>query len=203
MSFLAAASLIHLLKKQRDAFGLTLFDEKINFNLAPKLSENNKNQIFNAMEEAMNQNYTSKTNATKCLNELAEINHRRSLIIIFSDMLENMEEDKEMDHLFNALQHLKYNKHEVVLFHTVDKSLELDFNFSNNPYEFIDMENGEVLKINPNEVKTIYTERMAAYMDSIKLRCSQYKIDFVPVDIKDGYKQVLQTYLLKRTKMMI
>ncbi len=202
-SFLAAASLIHLLKKQRDAFGLTLFDEKINFNLAPKLSENNKNQIFNAMEEAMNQSHTSKTNATKCLNELAEINHRRSLIIIFSDMLENMEDEKEMDHLFNALQHLKYNKHEVVLFHTVDKSLELDFNFSNNPYEFIDMENGEVLKINPNEVKTIYTERMAAYMESIKLRCSQYKIDFVPVDIKDGFKQVLQTYLLKRTKMMI
>lgn len=202
-SILAAASLIHLLKSQRDAFGLTLFSNQIDFQVAPKLSENNKNIIFNALQDLMDQPITRTTNATKCLNELAETIHRRSMVIIFSDMLENIGDEKELDNLFNALQHLKYNKHEVILMHTIDKSLEMDFEFSNQPYEFIDLENGESIRIQPNEIKEVYTERMQRYIDIIKLRCSQYKIDFVPVDIQDGFKLVLQSYLLKRTKMMI
>lgn len=202
-SVLAAASLIHLLKGQRDAFGLSVFTNQIDFNLQPKLSENNKNLIFAQLQSMLESDKQAKTNASGCLNELAETIHRRSLIVIFSDMLEDVANEKELDQLFNALQHLKYNKHEVVLFHTMDKQLEMDFEFSNNPYEFIDMENGEVIKVNPNEVKEIYKDRMSKYINEIKLRCSQYKIDFVPVDIRDGFKQVLQTYLLKRTKMII
>lgn len=199
---LAAAALIHLLKGQRDAFGLSVFTDKIDFNLQPKLSENNKNLIFAQLQSMLESSNQSKTNASSCLNELAETIHRRSLIIIFSDMLEDITDEKELNRLFDSLQHLKYNKHEVVLFHTMDKSLEMDFDFANQPHEFIDMESGEMIKINPNDVKAIYQERMSAYIQEIRLRCSQYKIDFVPVDIREGFKQVLQTYLLKRTKMM-
>lgn len=201
-SVLAAAALIHLLKGQRDAFGLSVFTDKIDFNLQPKLSENNKNLIFAQLQSMLDSNNPSKTNASDCLNELAETIHRRSLIIIFSDMLEDVTDEKELNRLFDSLQHLKYNKHEVVLFHTMDKPLEMDFEFVNQPHEFVDMESGEMIKINPNDVKDIYRERMTAYIQEIRLRCSQYKIDFVPVDIRDGFKQVLQTYLLKRTKMM-
>ena len=201
-SCMAGASLVHLLKGQRDAFGLTIFSEKIDFNLVPKLSENNKNLIFAALNDTIISQKIAGTKASDCLNELAETLHRRSLVIIFSDMLENIDNELELNALFDSLQHLKYNKHEVVLFHTMDKSLELDFEFSNNPYEFIDMEDGEILKVNPNEIKEIYKKRMSEYIDELKLKCSQYKIDFIPVDIKEGYKQVLQTYLLKRTKMI-
>jgi uncharacterized protein (DUF58 family) len=201
-SVLAAAALIHLLKGQRDAFGLSVFTDKIDFNLQPKLSENNKNLIFAQLQSMLDSNNPSKTKASDCLNELAETIHRRSLIIIFSDMLEEVTDEKELNRLFDSLQHLKYNKHEVVLFHTMDKPLEMDFEFVNQPHEFIDMESGEMIKINPNDVKDIYRERMTAYIQEIRLRCSQYKIDFVPVDIRQGFKQVLQTYLLKRTKMM-
>ena len=85
----------------------------------------------------------------------------------------------------------------------MDKALELDFEFSNQPYEFVDLENGESIRLQPGEIKSIYKERMQHYIETLKLRCSQYKIDFVPVDIHDGFKLVLQSYLLKRTKMMI
>lgn len=202
-SILAAASLIHLLKSQRDAFGLTLFSNKIDFQVEPKLSENNKNIIFSALQDLLEAPQTRTTNAANCLNELAETIHRRSMVIIFSDMLENISDEAELDQLFNALQHLKYNKHEVILMHTMDKALELDFEFSNQPYEFVDLENGESIRLQPGEIKSIYKERMQHYIETLKLRCSQYKIDFVPVDIHDGFKLVLQSYLLKRTKMMI
>ncbi len=107
----------------------------------------------------------------------------------------------EKDDLFSALQHLKYNKHEVVLFHVYDKETELDFNFKNRPYEFIDLETGNKLKVQPKEIREIYQKSIKEYFEELRMKCLQYKIDFVPVDIKEGYRNVLQSYLVKRTKM--
>ena len=71
------------------------------------------------------------------------------------------------DDLFSALQHLKFRKHEVILFHVTDKKLELDFEFENRPYHFIDMESGEELKLNPNQVKEQYLQSITKYKEEI------------------------------------
>ena len=139
-----------------------------------------------------------KTFATEVLHEIAESIHKRSLVIIFSDMLES---GKKGEELFSALQHLRHNKHEVILFHVTDKSKELDFEFENRPYNFIDMETGENIKIHPSEIKDTYVKSMAEYKKELMLRCAQYRIDFVEADIKEGFKQVLMPYLIKRSKM--
>ena len=141
----------------------------------------------------------TKTSAIKALHTIAETVHKRSLIILFSDMMENIEQS---DQLFEALQHLKYNKHEVILFHTIDKKMELDFEFENRPYQFIDLETGEEVKVHPNDVRKNYMDQVNKRKEELKIRCLQYGIDFVETDINQGFHNLLQTYLIKRTKMM-
>ena len=201
-SILSAASLANLLKRQRDAAGLSIFTDQVIFNSDAKSSTKHHQLLFAQLESLLaNIPLNVKTNAAKCLNEIAESVHKRSLIIIFSDMFSNMDKT-QTDELFSSLQHLKYNKHEVILFHVVDKSKELDFKFENRPYQFIDMETGEKVKLHSNEVKNFYVEQMQKFEISLKLRCAQFKIDFVEADINNDFKQVLLPFLTKRTKMM-
>ena len=199
-SIYSAAALCELLKQQRDAFGLTLFGTEIVKHFSPKGSPSHQKLIYNTLEELLHENYESKTtSAAKTLNQIAEIIHQRSLVIIFSDMFE---ENADNEELFSALQHLKYKKHEVVLFHVVDKSKELDFEFENKPYHFIDLESGEEIKLNPSQIKEQYQQSVAKYKDLLKLKCGQYKIDFVEADINKGFDTILYTYLVKRNKMI-
>ena len=90
----------------------------------------------------------------------------------------------------------------MVLFHVTDKKQEMDFEFENRPYHFIDIETKEEIKLNPNQIKEMYTQKITEYTESIKLKCGQYKIDFVEADINQGFDTVLQTYLVKRAAML-
>lgn len=198
-SVVAAASLINLLQRQRDAAGLSIFNENVLVHTAARASVQHRQMLFSHLENLLQQQAKKqKTNVAKCLHEIAENIHKRSMVIIFSDMFDGTESNE----LFSALQHLKYNKHEVILFHVADKKQELEFNFENRPHEFIDLESGEKLKLQPNEVREFYLNQMNNYYKELKLKCSQYKIEFVEADINQDYKQILQTFLLKRTKMM-
>lgn len=198
-SALAASALMLLLRKQRDAFGLTLFNQKIETHTAIKSSTTHYKHLLHFLEQAYLANsLEKKTRAADTLHELAEKIHRRSLVILFSDMFENMEDEHD---LFQALRHLKHNKHEVILFHTVDKQLEVNFDFPDRPYHFIDMETGESVKVQASQVKDHYVSHMQSYIKHLRERCLQYRIEFVEADINKGYHQVLLPYLVKRTKM--
>ena len=103
--------------------------------------------------------------------------------------------------IFSALQHLKHNKHEVLLFHVTDQRTELDFEFEDRPYEFVDIESGEKLRLKPSQIRETYRRQMKKYYLDLKLKCNQFKIDFIEADIKDPYDKVLTAYLIKRAKM--
>ncbi len=198
-SALAAASLMNLLKKQRDAFGLSLFDETVNIHTRAKSSTSHYRLLLTYLDKLINNPERNKnTSAAQALHQIADSIHKRSMVIIFSDMFEA---GKDPEQLFSALQHLKHNKHEVVLFHVVDKSKELDFEFENRPYIFIDMETGEEVRLQSNQVKEQYIKQMAKFTDALKVKCLQYKIDFIEADIHAGFKPILQSYLVKRSKM--
>jgi uncharacterized protein (DUF58 family) len=197
-SCLGAAALMYMLKKQRDAVGLTVFDTDIKTQTSAKTNAIHHQLLMNELYKLLNNPQIQKsTSAAKCLHQVADAIHKRSLVFVFSDMLDSIEENE----LFLALQHLKHCKHEVVLFHVVDKAKELDFVFENRPYKFVDMETGEELKLQPNQVKDFYVEKMAARKAALKLKCAQYKIDLVEADINEGYKSILTSYLVKRSKM--
>ncbi len=199
-SIYAAAALCELLKQQRDAFGLTLFGNEISRHLKAKGSPSHQKLVMQLLEEELdNKTEIKATTAAKALNQVAEIIHQRSLVVIFSDMFETGASNEE---LFSALQHLKYRKHEVVLFHVVDKQKELDFEFENRPYHFIDLESGEEIKLNPTQIRDKYRESAHGFAEALKLRCGNYRIDFVEADINQGFNNVLYTYLVKRQRMI-
>jgi uncharacterized protein (DUF58 family) len=198
-SSLSAAALMNLLMRQRDAFGLTVFDDTIVEHTKAKASTKQYRYLLSHLDKLLERpRENKKTDAAGALHQVAESIHGRSLVVIFSDMIEHAD---NLDHIFGALQHLKYNKHEVILFHTVDKSKEIDFEFENRPYIFVDMESGEKVRLQSNQVKDYYVEKMANFKEELKMKCLQYKIDFVEADINKGFKQILMPYLVKRGKL--
>lgn len=198
-SSLAAASLMVLLKRQRDAFGLSIFDNEVHQHTPVRSSTAHYKLLLTYLDAAIRDSRKDKgTKATEALHQIADSIHKRSLVVIFSDMFDRIEDPEP---LFAALQHLKHNKHEVLLFHVVDKRHEIEFEFENRPYMFIDVESGERVKVQPHEVKEVYTKKLAEFKNQLKLKCLQYKIDLVEADIAQGFNPVLQSYLIKRSRM--
>jgi uncharacterized protein (DUF58 family) len=201
-SVYCAAAMIELLRRQRDAVGLSIFSEKVEVHTPAKSSSLHHKMLYHELEKRIQPHDVKvhrKTSAISALHEIAEAIHKRSLVMIFSDM---MDSEANSEELFSALQHLKHNKHEVILFHVTDKKKELEFDFDNRPYRFIDMETGEEIKLHPNEIRDTYLAHMADYKKELMLKCGQYRIDFVEADINLGFDQVLMPYLVKRHKML-
>lgn len=198
-SVYAAAALTELLKQQRDAVGLTLFSDEIIRHLPAKGSPLQQKLVFSALEDILEaKDKLKSTRAGSAIHQVAEIIHQRSMVVIFSDLFEDAEQEEE---LFAALQHLKYKKHEVVLFHVVDRNKELDFEFENKPYHFIDLETGEEVRLNPSQIRDRYRQSVNAVQERLVMKCGTYKIDYVEADIHAGFDQVLYTYLVKRRVM--
>ncbi len=201
-SVLAIASLIELLKRQRDAFSLSTFDEEVKIHTASKSSVTHKNMIYLHLLQALQSQAQKKTNAIQCIHEIAENIPKRSLVVIFSDMFDTEAiHSEKQEKLFEALQHLKFNKHEILFFHVVDQKQEVEFQFENRPYLFIDMESGNELKFNASQVKAHYLEKINQFNKALKLRCQQYQIDYITAPIDQGFKQILMPYLIKRAKV--
>lgn len=200
-SIYAAGSLIYLLRQQRDASGLSIFSDSVETHLPAHSNQAHLKLMYHHLENLIgsyNEKAKKKTFTADALHQIAEQIHKRSLVILFSDMFESGE---DVNSMYAALQHLKHNKHEVILFHVTDNSKELDFNYDNRPYKFVDMETGEEVKLNPQNIKQSYKEAAAKFKSELKLRCGQYHIDFVEANINEGFQQVLLTYLLKRQRM--
>lgn len=198
-SIYCASAIMLLLKKQRDGVGVSVFSEDLDLHTSCKSSNVHHKTLYQELENLLKEpKETKKTSTVKALHRIAERVHKRSLVVIFSDMMDNSD---QRDDLFSALQHLRHNKHEIVLFHVVDKEKELNFNFENRPYRFIDSESGEEIKVHPQEVKQRYIDAISKHKAALKLRCGQFNIDYVEADINLGFKQVLLPYLVKRQKM--
>jgi uncharacterized protein (DUF58 family) len=200
-SIYAAAALISLLQRQRDAVGLSLFSDKIELSTKARSTSVHMKYLYSEMEkmlEPIDTNVKKATRASEALHSIADMIHKRSLVVIFSDMLDH---DRDLDEMFSALQHLRYNKHEVILFHVLDKQKEVDFDYDNRPHKFVDMESGEELRLSPLDIRKQYTKGVNEFIKELKLRCGKYMIDFVAADINAGFWQILHPYLLKREKL--
>ncbi len=198
-SVIATAALLEILKRQRDAFGLSIYTNKNEYFAPAKGNEKHRRMLLHELDSILIQKSKKSTNTYKVLHEIAEKIHRRSLIFLFTDMLQA---DKKEEELFAALRHLKYNKHEVVLFHTYDGKHELNFDFDNTPKKFVDVETGVQINLFASNIKENYQIRVKKYFKDLKLKCMQYKIDYVPVDISKGYEQILMTYLISRNNFL-
>jgi uncharacterized protein (DUF58 family) len=194
-SVLASAVLMNLLKKQRDAVGLSLFSNVYEYYAPEKGSDRHHRMILNQLENLLeNQKPQKTTDTITFLHQIAEKIHRRSMIVLFTDMFQIGDHEK----LFTALQHLKHNKHRVVLFHVIDKKTELNFNFDNTPRKFIDLESGEEINIFADNIKVAYEKSVESYFKKLSLTCAQNKIKYVPVAVDESFEKILTTYLVEK-----
>jgi len=197
-SVLSSAIIMQLLKKQRDAVGSSVYNNTYDFHVPEKGSERHYNLITNQLEQILsNQPRASDTNTVKYLHEIAEKIHKRSLIFFFTDMFQYAANKQE---LFDALKHLKYNKHEVVLFHTLDYTTEVNFDYTNTPKSFVDVETGEKVDLYPENIKEVFAEKMNSFIDDIKLECAKYKIKYVAVNTSGEFGKIVNTYLVEKQK---
>ncbi len=198
-SILAAASLAYLLQKQRDAVGLITFSDKINTFTEVKSTRAHLQNIFLHLQSLLLVDPKKEnTELSQTLHVVAEKIHKRSLIIIFSDL---MTQADQLEDFFKSIQHVKHNKHEVLFFQVNDPSTELAFEMEDRPYLFEDLETGEQMKLNPNQVKDFYKEKANAYYKEIEMKCHQYKIDLTKINIEEDLQKVLGSFLIKRSKM--
>ena len=198
----AAAVLFELLHRQRDAFGLTLFSNQIDQQTPCRSSAAHRQYMMTLLEGLLqptsaDQRPMRTTSVAESLHLTAEQLHRRSLVVIFSDALVRPDEQEAV---FDALRHLRHNKHEVIFFHTYDRASEVELDFGSRPHRFIDLESGRELRLQPSEVAEAYQKRMSACFAELQQRAMQYRIDYVPVDIAQGFHQVMLPFLLKRSK---
>lgn len=195
---ICAASLAYLLSAQRDAVGLTTFSSEIHYQSPLKTTNSHLNQLFRELNKVMEGQGSMSTDVAQVIHQIADKIHRRSLVIIFSDMFT---QSNDLDEIFNALHHLKHNKHEILIFHVTDQKTELNFEFADRPYQFVDLESNQVIKLNPHEVRDQYRIAMQGLYNELKLKCGSYKIDLIEADVAESFDKVLSAYLIKRKRM--
>lgn len=194
-SVLASAVLMNLLKKQRDAVGLSVFSDTYEYYAPEKGSDRHHRMLLNQLENLLENSKTPKnTDTITYLHLIAEKMHRRSMIVLFTDMFQGGNQEQ----LFNALQHLKHNKHKVVVFHVIDEKTELNFNFDNAPRKFIDVESGEIINLYAENIKEEYEKNVSEYFKKLSLTCAQNKIKYVPVNVGANFEKILTTYLVEK-----
>lgn len=199
-STLAAASLMYLLKKQRDAFGLTVFDESIQIHRRASGSLKQMRLLLSHLEDLFRNppERQRKTRLADTLHEVAERIDKRSLVVVFSDFFEQMDQPEPV---FSALQHLRYNKHEVIVFNVIDHKKEINFEYQNKPINFIDYESGESIKVRPQEIQKLYKERISNFLDLLRLKSLQMGIDIMSADINEDFNKVLRAFLIRRERI--
>jgi len=198
-SILAASTLAYLLQRQRDAVGLISFSDKIDVFTEAKSTRAHLQNIFVHLQHILQQDQQHKsTEISQSLHIVAEKIHKRSLVIIFSDL---MTKPEQLEEFFKSIQHIKHRKHEVLFFQVNEPSTELNFELEDRPYVIEDLESGQKMKLNPSQIKETYHKKVDDYYKQIALKCHQYRVDLTRVDINDNIQKVLAEFLIKRNKM--
>jgi len=185
-----ASALSLMMLRQRDAVGLVTFDEKIRRYIPPR---SKSGHLHILLQELANQSPSDKTDIAAALHEMAERIHRRGLIILFSDLLDDPAE------IISGLKHFRYRNHEMILFHILDPR-ERDFAFPREAI-FKDLETGEEMTTLPWQIKKHYSKLTQQFCDHIAAECRQSRIDYHLIDTSVPFDLALYAFLAKRERL--
>ena len=193
-----AAAMAYLMQGQRDAVGFASFADPLRAILPAKGTRRHLRRIFLEIEPYLTINKGDFTASAAALHELAERIHQRSLVVIFTDLFENIETH---DALISALKHLRHHKHEIILFNITEHYTELNLNLEYERYLLEDLESGEQLEISPAQVAQDYRAKVTMYLQRFKQACNEFQIDFESVSTEQPFSEALIHYLKKRSRL--
>jgi uncharacterized protein (DUF58 family) len=195
-----AAGLHNLMLKQRDATGLIGFDESVHTLRPPKATPGYLRQLLATLEQMQDRDATgTRTSAAAALDEVAERIGRRSLVVVITDLFENI---AAHDDLLKALRHLRHRGHEVIVFHVLEGQTERRFDFPDRPTLFRDVETGEEVTLQPGQLREHYEEAVDHFVDHFRRSCLEHDIDFAELDTNESYDTALMAYLNKRSRLV-
>jgi uncharacterized protein (DUF58 family) len=184
------AAIAFLMLKQRDATGLMLFDDTIKKNLQPKAVHIYIKEIIAALDTIVT---GPDTNITHALHSIADKIKKRGLIILVSDLLDDPQ------NVLSGIKHLKYNQHEIIVFHILDDQ-ETEFDY-NGEYIFEDLENKQQIKTDSRYIRDEYTRRFKEHCDYFKNKLLETMVEYVLLKTSEPIEKALYRYLLKRQNL--
>ena len=194
----AAASLVFLMRKQRDAFGVSVFSNQLDFYSPAKSSLTHQRFILTNLEKIIDKKYSQDSKLTAdislAINRMAMTISKRSLVFIFSDFMAVT----NFDEFANSIKHLRHHMHEIVVFDVSHNQLENELSLKNKYYNVVDMETGEKIKLHPIEIKEKFIQRRSEFRAKLKRTLVNQKVEFISANIEDGFDDILLQYLIKR-----
>jgi uncharacterized protein (DUF58 family) len=185
-----AAALSHLMVQQRDAVGLTIYDESVRLFMPPHATKSYLKQILRTLETTEPGNRTSTADS---LHQVAERIKRRGLVIILSDLMDKPQE------VMTAIRHFRHKKNEVIVMQVLDP-LERSFDFGRDAV-FRDLETNEELTTQPWHIRKAYQDGMRKFLDTYKKECREHDVDYVLLDTGTPFDTALFEYLHTRQRI--
>lgn len=184
-----ASALAYFIMRQRDAVGLITFDDEVQEYIPAKCRQPHLMRILRTLAHVESGN---KTNAVKPLSDLAASLHKKSMVILISDLLDDEER------VINTLQNLRGMGNDVIAFHLMDEA-ELEFPF-NEASEFVDMENQETYITSPAAIREAYLENLNEYLSFCKKKCQRSGVDYCLLNTSEPLDEALSAYMTKRAR---
>jgi uncharacterized protein (DUF58 family) len=184
-----AAALGYLMIHQQDPVGLVTFDQKIRTVLPP---HSKRTQLGNILAILANLKPAGETDIAGALHQLAALIRTKSLIMVFSDLL------TDVDALLKSLYHLRHRGNEIILFHILDEA-EVHFPFE-GLIEFEDVETPEKLTIDAKGMRTDYLKSIEEFRERYREECTKANIDYVAMDTSVSFDKALLEYLIQRQR---
>src|SRR4051794_29739997 len=184
---MAASALAYLVLHQSDAVGFVTFDQQVRTFLKPSSQPSQLKQMVGFLNQGVGK---EKSRIAPLFHDLAERINRRSIIVILSDMFD------EVPELLAGLKHLRHKRHEVVLWNILDAA-ELTFPFQESTL-FRGLEQYPELLTDPRSLRKSYLEQVESFTEQLKRGCRDLNIDFVPLRTDTPMNVALSSYLAKR-----
>ncbi len=182
-----AAAMAYMMVSQQDPVGLITFDEKISNSLPPRSKRNHLGHLLSLLAKLSPK---GKTNLAHSLNQLGAMLRTRTLIMVFTDLLDNTDE------ILNSMYRLRHGGHDIILFHVLDEA-EVSFPFS-GVCELEDPETNEKLKVDANAFRASYQQEIEEFRKDLGERSAKANIDYVPIDTSMQFDRALIEYLHSR-----
>ena len=189
---LIAAALSHLMLRQRDAVGLVSFDSNLRSYLPPRSIKSYLHTLLHGIESS--KPVGSDTNLADTFHDLAERIKRRALIIVLSDLLD------DVDSIMNGLKHFRHRNHEIIVFHLLDPR-EIDLAFDRETL-FVDLESNSRVSTEPWQIAKEYRTEIEARIGRLQKECRENFIDYVCLDTQTPFNVALSNYLAKRKRLV-